>query len=45
MNKKILFIPLVAFLLLAGVFATQLMKTPQGMTQPSWNRFGGKNRS
>lgn len=29
MNKKILFIPLVAFLLLAGVFATQLMKTPQ----------------
>lgn len=30
MNKKILFIPLVAFLLLAGVFATQLMKNSAG---------------
>ncbi|MDW1501243.1 DsbE family thiol:disulfide interchange protein, partial [Vibrio sp. YT-19(2023)] len=26
MNKKILFIPLVAFLVLAGIFATQLVR-------------------
>lgn len=30
MNKKILFIPLLAFLLLAGIFATQLMRNSAG---------------
>ncbi|MCF7503702.1 MULTISPECIES: DsbE family thiol:disulfide interchange protein [Vibrio] len=30
MNKKILFIPLIAFLVLAGIFATQLMRNQSG---------------
>ncbi|MCV5755382.1 DsbE family thiol:disulfide interchange protein, partial [Escherichia coli] len=30
MNKKILFIPLVAFLVLAGIFATQLVRNQDG---------------
>ena len=30
MNKKILFIPLVAFMILAGIFATQLMRNQEG---------------
>ncbi|MCG3730422.1 DsbE family thiol:disulfide interchange protein [Vibrio cincinnatiensis] len=30
MNKKVLFIPLLAFLLLVGIFATQLMKNSVG---------------
>lgn len=30
MNKKILFIPLIAFMVLAGVFATQLMRNQSG---------------
>lgn len=30
MNKKVLFIPLIAFLVLAGVFATQLFKNAEG---------------
>ncbi len=30
MNKKILFIPLIAFMILAGVFATQLVRNQSG---------------
>ncbi|NOI92478.1 DsbE family thiol:disulfide interchange protein [Vibrio splendidus] len=30
MNKKILFIPLIAFMFLAGIFATQLMRNQSG---------------
>ncbi len=30
MNKKVLFIPLVVFLVLAGIFATQLMRNQEG---------------
>ncbi|MDN3699984.1 DsbE family thiol:disulfide interchange protein [Vibrio artabrorum] len=30
MNKKILFIPLIAFMVLAGIFATQLMRNQSG---------------
>ena len=30
MNKKILFIPLIAFMVLAGIFATQLVRNQSG---------------
>ena len=30
MNKKVLFIPLVAFMVLAGIFATQLVRNQEG---------------